>query len=334
MKLERHCVLPGFAPSTAYDKRLLRALRLHGPGDLRVDDVPAPEPGDGDVVVEVEAALTGYEELRAFAGGTDALDGSPALFGRELAGVAPDGRRVVAAASAPCGHCPPCIDDREALCRRPTLLEGALAERAIVPARIAEVNLHPLPRGVDPAVGALADSLACCLHAVERAAVRPGSLVAVLGSGPIGLMLCACVTDAGGYVAAVGGRTSRHALAAAFGARPADPHDADVVIEAAGTPEARRDALELVQPGGTVLLVGTPEPAEPIAADAERIRREELTLCGASGHTPRHFRAALAILASGAYPWERLITHVVPLDGVAPLLADPPDDYLKAAVAP
>ena len=156
----------------------------------------------------------------------------------------------------------------------------------------------------------------------------------MLGSGPIGLMLCACVTDAGGYVAAVGGRTSRHALAAAFGARPADPHDADVVIEAAGTAEARREALELVQPGGTVLLVGSTEPEEPIAADAERIRREELDLRGTSGHAPRHVRAALAFLASGAYPWERLVTHEVGLDGVASLLADPPDDCLKAAVRP
>jgi L-iditol 2-dehydrogenase len=300
-----------------------------------VDDVPRPEPEDGDIVVEVEVALTGHEELRRFAGGADALDGSPAPFGRELAGVdTRNGLRVVAAASAPCGHCAPCLAEREALCRRPALLEGALAERVLVPARIAETNLHPVPRGLDPAVAALADSLACCLHAVERVDVKPSSLVAVLGAGPIGLMLCACVTDAGGYVAAVGGRTSRHALAAAFGARPADPRDADIVIEAAGTPQARRDALELVQPGGTVLLVGTPEPAEPIAADAARIRREELTLAGAAGHAPRHFRAALAFLASGAYPWARLITHAVPLEGVGDLLASPPEDFLKAAVQP
>ncbi len=315
--------------------RRVRALRLHAPGDLRVDEVPPPDPADGDVVVEVEVALTGNAELRALAAGSDALDGSPAPFGRELAGIdTRDGRRVVAAATAPCGHCAPCLADREALCRRPARLEGALAERVLVPARIAEVNLYPVPRGLDPAVAALADSLACCLHAVERAELRPGSLVAVLGSGPIGLLLCACVTDAGGYVAAVGGRTSRHSLAATFGARPADPRDADVVIEAAGTEQARRDALELVQPGGTVLLVGTTEPGEPIAADAERIRREELTLCGATGHAPRHVRAALAFLASGAYPWERLITHEVSLEGVPTLLADPPEDYLKAAVRP
>src|SRR5690242_9290629 len=131
----------------AYHTPLVRALRLHGPGDLRVDEVPTVEPAEGDVVVEVEVALTGHQELRAFADGSDALDGSPAPFGRELAGVdTRNGGRVVAAASAPCGHCPPCIDGREALCRRPTLLEGALAERVVVPARIAEVNLHPIPR--------------------------------------------------------------------------------------------------------------------------------------------------------------------------------------------
>ena len=152
----------------------MRALRLHGPGDLRVDDVPAPEPADGDTVLEVEVALTGHEELRKLAEGSDALDGSPAPFGREPAGTdTRDGRQVVVAASAPCGHCAPCLADRQALCRRPALLQGALAERVLVPARIAEVNLHPIPCGLDPAVAALADSLACCLHAVERADVRP-----------------------------------------------------------------------------------------------------------------------------------------------------------------
>jgi len=312
----------------------VRALRLHGPGDLRVDEIPSPTDTDGEIVLEVEVALVRHADFRAFATGSDALDGSPWPLGRELVGVDRSGLRVVVAGTAPCGHCALCVDGREELCRRPSVLDGAFAECVLVPARIAEVNLLPVPRGLDPAVAALVDPLATCLHAVERATLRPGSLVAVLGAGPIGLMLCACVTDAGGRVAAVGGRSDRHALAAAFGARPADPRDADVVIEAAGTAEARRDALELVQPGGTVVLVGAPDPGEPLPADAERIRREELSVCGAAGHAPRHVRAALAFLASGAYPWERLISHEVSLDAVAGLLADPPADYLKAAVRP
>jgi threonine dehydrogenase-like Zn-dependent dehydrogenase len=312
----------------------VRALRLHGPGDLRLDEIEAPRGENGEVVLEVEVALTAHADFRAFAAGSDTLDGSPWQLGRECVGVDRSGLRVVVAASAPCGHCASCVNGREELCRRPTVLEGAFAERVLVPARIAEVNLHPVPRGLDPAVAALVDPLATCLHAVERANLRPGSLIAILGAGPIGLMLCACVTDAGGRVAAVGGRRERHALAAAFGARPGDPRDADVVIEAAGTEEARRDALELVQPGGTVVLVGSPAPGEPLPADAERVTREELSVCGAGGHAPRHVRAALAFLASGAYPWERLVTHEVSLEGVAGLLADPPPDYLKAAVRP
>ena len=78
---------------------------------------------------------------------------------------------------------------------------------------------------------------------------------------------------------------------------------------------------------------GLPRGTE-FAVDTYRLHYEELTLRGAFHHTPATVRAALAFLASGAYPWERLITHQVGLDGVAALLADPPPDYLKAAVLP
>jgi L-iditol 2-dehydrogenase len=102
------------------------------------------------------------------------------------------------------------------------------------------------------------------------------------------------------------------------------------VIEAAGTAEAWRDALELVRPGGTVVFFGGRE----VAVDTFRLHYEELTLRGSFHHTPRHVRAALAFLASGAHPWERLVTHRVGLEGVAGLFADPPPDLLKAAVVP
>jgi L-iditol 2-dehydrogenase len=128
----------------------------------------------------------------------------------------------------------------------------------------------------------------------------------------------------------VGGRPERRALAPLFGAEPGDGRGADVVIEAVGTKEAWHDALALVRPGGTVLFFGGRE----VAVDTFRLHYEELTLRGAFHHTPRTFRAALAFLASGAYPWERLVTHRVGLEGVAALLAGPPPDLLKAAVIP
>jgi L-iditol 2-dehydrogenase len=112
------------------------------------------------------------------------------------------------------------------------------------------------------------------------------------------------------------------------------PGPADVVIEAVGSEQAWRDAVELARPGGTVVFFGGLPAEAELAVDSYRLHYEELTLRGAFHHTPATVRAALAFLASGAYPWERLITHWVGLDGVAALLADPPRDYLKAAVFP
>jgi L-iditol 2-dehydrogenase len=314
----------------------VRALRFHGPGDLRLEEVEKPEPGPGDVLVEVEVALTDGTDLKTFQRGHPRiLDRLPSPFGHEFCGVdVASGRRVVAANSAPCGHCAECQAGRETLCQRLEFLAGAYAEYLLLPERIASVNLHPVPDRLSSEVAALLEPLACCLHGVERAEVQPGSVVAVLGAGPIGLMLCACVADAGGWPVTVGGRPERHALAPAFGARPGDPRDADVVIEAVGTEEGWRDALELVRPGGTVLFFGGLEHGAQVGVDAYRLHYEELTLRGSFHHAPRHVRAALAFLASGAYPWERLITHEVGLEHVAELLADPPRDYLKAAVRP
>jgi L-iditol 2-dehydrogenase len=146
-------------------------------------------------------------------------------------------------------------------------------------------------------------------------------------------MLAACASDAGGRPSLVGGRAERRELGTLFGAGAA-AEQADVVIEAAGTEHAWRDALALVRPGGTVVFFGGLPRGTEVGVDTYRLHYEELTLRGAFHHTPATVRAALAFLASGAHPWGRLVTHRVGLDGVAALLADPPRDYLKAAVFP
>ena len=147
-------------------------------------------------------------------------------------------------------------------------------------------------------------------------------------------MLCAAVADAGGRAVAVGGRAERRALVPDFGGVPGDGAGADVVIEAVGSEQAWREAVELVRPGGTVVFFGGLPRETEVPVSAYRVHYEELTLRGAFHHTPRSVRAALAFLASGARPWERLVTHRVGLEGLAALFADPPRDYLKAAVVP
>jgi L-iditol 2-dehydrogenase len=304
----------------------VRALRFHGPGDLRLENVPNPEPGPGDVLVQVEVALTDGTDLKTFRRGHPVLLRElPSPFGHEFCGIdVATGRRVVAANSA-------ATDDRGGLIE---LLNGAYAELLVVPAEIAEVNLLSVPPGLAPEIAAMVEPLACCLRGVERAGVAAGDRVAILGAGPIGLMLSACVADAGGRPEVVGGRAERRVLVPEFGGRTGDGEGADVVIEAAGTDEAWQRSLELVRTGGTVVYFGGRETGTELRVDTYRLHYEELTLRGAFHHAPRHVRAALAFLARGAYPWQRLVTHHVRLEDVAALLADPPADYLKAAVIP
>jgi L-iditol 2-dehydrogenase len=314
----------------------VKALIFHAPGDLRLEDVPDPVPGPGDVLVQVEVALTDGTDAKAFQRGHPVLLGPPpSPFGHEFCGIdVALGRRVVAANSAPCGVCVPCNRGEETLCEHLfPLLNGAYAELILVPERIARRNLLRVPPTLAPEVAALVEPLACCLHGVQRAGIDTGASVAIVGAGPIGLMLAACAADAGGRPFLLGGRPERRELGPLFGAGPA-AEQADVVIEAAGTERAWRDALTLARPGGTVVFFGGLPQGTEVGVDTYRLHYEELTLRGAFHHTPATVRAALAFLASGAYPWERLITHRIGLDGVAALLADPPRDYLKAAVVP
>ncbi|MGH3003877.1 MAG: alcohol dehydrogenase catalytic domain-containing protein, partial [Gaiellaceae bacterium] len=175
----------------------MKAALLYAPGDLRVEDVPRPEQGSGDVLLQIEVALTDGTDLKTFRRGHPLLaQESPAPFGHEFCGLV-DGRRVVAANSAPCGTCEGCA--RGDQCLDLSFLAGAYADWLLVPERIAAVNLHEVPRGVAPEVAAMVEPLACCLRGVERAGIGAGDIVAILGAGPIRLMLCACVADAGGW---------------------------------------------------------------------------------------------------------------------------------------
>jgi L-iditol 2-dehydrogenase len=311
----------------------VRAARYYGPGDLRIEEVPDPRPGRGDVLVQIEVVLTDGTDLKTFRRGHPLLLSElPSPFGHEFCGFdVATGKRVVAANSAPCGTCPQCARKRETLCDNLLpLLNGAYAELLVVPERIARVNLHPVPRTIASEIAALVEPLACALHAT--AGIEAGETVAVLGPGPMGLLLCACLKDAGANVIVAGGSPQRRALAEAFGATPGDARGADVVIESTGKAKGWRDAVKAVRRGGTVVLFsGIPGDVE---LDAQRIHYDELTLRGAFHHTPQTVRAALAFLASGAYPWEQLLTHAVSLDELPGLFAEPPDGYLKAIVRP
>src|SRR4051812_43376745 len=159
----------------------MRAAILHGPDDLRVEDVPEP---DGEVPVRVMAATACGTDRKMLRHGHRILGGYPARFGHETAGVRTDtGERVLVGDSVACGACRPCLAGRPAICRAPTWVLGGFAERIAAPPGA----LHAIPAGLDFAGAAMGEPLAACVHAVARGS--DAADVAVLGGGTIGLML-------------------------------------------------------------------------------------------------------------------------------------------------
>src|SRR5262245_58875530 len=136
----------------------MKAAVLHGPGDLRVDDVIVPAPGPREVLMRIEAATTCATDVKMFERGHPALGPYPARFGHEFAGVVDAcgvdvdgvaiGDRVFCADSAPCGRCRPCLHGRGNLCTDLQYLLGGFGSHVLVPERVASVNIHRLPPGV------------------------------------------------------------------------------------------------------------------------------------------------------------------------------------------
>ena len=315
----------------------MMAARYWAPRDVRVEQVAEPEPGAGEVVLRVEAALTCGTDAKCYRRGHPVLLGpAPAPFGHEYAGVvvargedAPfrEGDLVCGVNSAPCGTCTACAAGREELCSDLyPLLNGAYAQLLRVPARIARVNLHRVPEGVAPEVAAAIEPLACAVHGADDADARPGQRIAILGRGPLGRLLAlAC--------------EARGAIPELLGRGEGEPRSYETVIEAAGTPEAWACAVGLAAPGGTVVLFGGLPRETVVPVDSYRLHYEALTLRGSFHHRPRDVRAALALLERAASSVARILTHEFALaDVVEPLRRGaglaPRDGLLKAVIRP
>jgi L-iditol 2-dehydrogenase len=306
----------------------MRAAMLHGPGDLRIEDVAEPE---GEVVVDVRAATACGTDRKMLRHGHRALGPYPARFGHETAGVRADtGERVVVGDSVPCGACAPCRAGRTNLCRDMRMVLGGFAERIAAP----EAALHPIPDGLPFAAAAMAEPLAACVHAVGRG--TRAHEVAVLGGGTIGLMLARLLVLDGRDVTVVDRHAARRAQAIALGARGAeDCAGADLVFEAVGRPEAWVAAIRLARPGSTVVLVGGCPLGCAVELPSGPLHYDELELRGAYHHTPAEVDEALALLANGAVDWGDFAGDVVGLDELGRALgATPGDEARKPVVDP
>ena len=235
---------------------------LHGKEEIRVENVTPAGLRDGEVRVQIEAALTCGTDLKVFKRGYHArMLIPPTVFGHEFAGVisevAPEvtawrvGERVAVANSAPCGECFYCQNRQENLCDDLLFLNGAYARSIVVPARIVQRNLVRLRPETDFRDAALVEPLACVVQGVEDTHLQGGQRVLVIGAGPIGLMFVALARHLGCRVTAAGRGKKRLETAQRLGAElvlnvgehgglvDAIPQGlvSDVVIEAVGKPD-------------------------------------------------------------------------------------------------
>ena len=313
---------------------MMRVARLHGAHDLRVGDEPKPEAGAGESLVRVEAVGVCGSDLHWFEEGAigDARLDAPLVIGHEFAGVVEAGplagRRVAVDPAIPCGRCDLCHEGHPNLCPEVRFAghgswDGGLQQYLSWPTH----RLHPLPESLDGVAGALLEPLGVAIHAVDLGHVGVGARVAVVGCGPIGLLLAQVCVAAGASVAlAVDPLGHRRAAAERAGAEvaiaPGDPWDGeevDVAFEAAGTDEAVDLALRAARPGARVVLAGIPAgDRTTFSASIARRKGVTLVLVRRMGEV---YPRALRLVEAGAVDTLSLVTHRFPLDRVSDAFA-------------
>lgn len=297
----------------------MKTARLHSLGDVRLHDEPLPTPQADETLVRVTAVGLCGSDLHWFgeAGIGDARLLKPLILGHEFAGVTASGQRVALDPSIPCLKCENCLEGNPNLCEAQYFAghgsdDGGLREWVAWKTRC----LVPIPDSLSDADAAMLEPLGIALHAVDLGKLKAGMRVAVLGCGPIGLLVLQ-VAQAAGAAEVLVTEPIAHRLDAAkrFGAREWDGKEhVDVVFECAGVNDAVRDAVEAVKPGGRVILVGIPSDDETIIS-ASKARRKGVTLKW-SRRMKHTYPRAIRLVESGAVDVCSLVTHCFPLENV------------------
>jgi L-iditol 2-dehydrogenase len=323
----------------------MTAAVLYGKEDLRIERLPVPAAGPGEIVVRVAAALTCGTDLKVYRRGYHAkMLKPPVPFGHELAGVVEEvgagvttfraGDRVVALNSAPCDACYYCKHNQQNLCDDLLFNNGAYAEYIRIPARIVEKNTLHVPAGVPFEHAALTEPLACVVRGLEESNAQAGDSVVVIGAGPIGLMFIHTAQLAGMHVIAVVKRDEQIDAAKTFGAehviqttagedviaavRALTPgqRGVDIAIEAVAIPATWQQAVEMVRKGGMVNFFGGCATGTKVELDTNRLHYNDITLKASFHHTPATARKAFELIASGRFKCREYITGRAPLEHV------------------
>lgn len=325
----------------------MRVARLYAWGDVRVEEMPVPRPGPGEVLIRVEAcgvcgsdALVWYVERKA-----------PAVLGHEPAGVVVAvgdgvdavgiGDRVFAHHHAPCLACEECRRRLWSNCatwKRNQLDPGGFAEYAVVGAESVARDTLVLPDSMEFEAAVFIEPLATCIRALKRqGCLEAGDAVLIVGLGAMGQLMVPLARAYGAgtvlgsdFEAERRERALRRGADAAFdpgsedvvaAVRSAtDGRGADVVVVCPGDPRAILTGLEAAAPGGSVVCFTPMPPGTPVPIDLSTLYFREVTLTQSYSCGPDETREAVALLADGQVEVASLVTHRSGLDGVAAAL--------------
>jgi L-iditol 2-dehydrogenase len=311
---------------------LMKSVRLHGTGDLRLHTEPVPVAGPGERLVRVRSVGVCGSDLHWFSEGEigDARLARPLVLGHEFAGELEDGQRVAVDPALPCGTCEFCQKGHPNLCSALIFAghgeqDGSMREWMAWSGKC----LYPIPDSLTAEEGAMLEPLGVAIHTVDLAQLKPGMSVGIFGCGPIGLLILQMAKLAGATrIIATDKLPHRVEAARACGASHAiwvgeDPsleeiHAAtqgrgvDVAFEAAGTQAAVDTSFAAVIPGGKVILAGIPA-SDKTAFSASTARRKGLTikLVRRMKHT---YPRAIDLAANRFVDVRSLITHRFPLE--------------------
>ena len=321
--------------------RVARSVTLD---EVQIEEVADPVPAAGEVVCDVLACGVCASDV------TDWYVSAklPTVLGHEPAGLVTAvgegvqglsvGDRVAIHHHAPCGECRRCRRGHETLCERfrSTNLEpGGFAERVRVGGDLVE-ELLVLPDGVDPCSATLIEPLACVMRAQNRAGLRPGDSLLVVGAGCNGLLQIAAAHARGLEVVWVREpRPDRLALAQGWGAEHHGNELVDVAMVCTPRPEAISAASEALAPGGTLCLYAPPAPGGPLPLEGTPLFMRELTVTASYSAGPGDMRAALQAIVDRSVDTETLITHRLALEETGRALSlQRRGEALKAVVVP
>jgi (R,R)-butanediol dehydrogenase/meso-butanediol dehydrogenase/diacetyl reductase len=322
----------------------MKAAVFKGVERIEIEQVPEPEAGPGDVVVEVAACGICGSDLHTYAHGSFVKPGQ--VMGHEFAGRVVEvgsevadialGDRVTALPLVPCNECARCAEGRFNLCGGAWTngiaygKPGAFAERVRIPEAVVGANVFKLGDEIDDEAGATVEPLAVAVHGVKLAAEVEGATALVLGLGTIGMQTVQ-VLRAGGAERILGADLAPLRLRAAeqLGAEAIDGaggieaalddalgagEEIDMVFECSGVPALAKTAIRVVRAGGTIVVLALYD--DPISFNPTALVQKEVRLQGTIAYTSEDFADAIELLRSGAARADTLITQRESLDDI------------------